>query len=148
MARLITYEEDELISNQDLLVGVDSNDSNNTKLYKLDLLKNFIRGYKVYSAILNQSGTNAPVATILENTIGDIVWTRNSSGTYYGTLAAAFPSAKYITQMPISGFDSYVFDGGGGDPYWYYRNNSDSVVLLCNNDNILQNTPVEIRVAL
>ena len=30
--------------------------------------------YKVYTAILNQSGTNAPVATVLENTIGSMVW--------------------------------------------------------------------------
>jgi len=30
--------------------------------------------YLSYVALLTQSGTNAPVATVLENTIGDIVW--------------------------------------------------------------------------
>mgnify|MGYP006274616671 CR=1 FL=1 len=30
--------------------------------------------YKVYSALLTQTGTNAPVATILQNTIGSMVW--------------------------------------------------------------------------
>ena len=30
--------------------------------------------YLVYSATLTQSGTNAPVATVLQNTIGSMVW--------------------------------------------------------------------------
>ena len=33
----------------------------------------------------------APVATVLENTIGNIVWTRNGVGDYRGTLSGAFP---------------------------------------------------------
>lgn len=48
---------------------------------------------KVYRATLTQSGTDAPVATVLENSIGAIVWTRYSDGTYVGTLTNAFPSA-------------------------------------------------------
>lgn len=39
--------------------------------------------YKVYTALLTQSGTNAPVATILENTLGFVPsWTRTAAGTY------------------------------------------------------------------
>lgn len=50
---------------------------------------------RVYTAILNQTGTGAPVATVLHNTLeGDIVWTRIGSGQYRGTLAGAFPAAK------------------------------------------------------
>jgi hypothetical protein len=49
------------------------------------------RPYKVYTALLSQSGTDAPVATVLENTLGgDIVWTRDMAGQYTGTLADAF----------------------------------------------------------
>jgi hypothetical protein len=41
------------------------------------------RPYKVYTALLTQTGTNAPVATILENTLGvTITWYRDSAGTY------------------------------------------------------------------
>ena len=41
------------------------------------------RPYKVYTALLTQSGTNAPVATVLENTLGEEpVWTRVSLGSY------------------------------------------------------------------
>jgi hypothetical protein len=39
--------------------------------------------YKVYTAILNQSTNNAPVATVLQNTIHpDLTWGYNASGRY------------------------------------------------------------------
>ena len=56
--------------------------------------------YKVYTALLNQSGTNAPVATVLENTLGGtVVWTRNSTGLYTGTLAGVFTANKTWTSI-------------------------------------------------
>ena len=52
-------------------------------------------GTRVYRALLTQTGTNAPVATVLENTLGGtVVWTRDSTGIYIGTLLGAFPSNK------------------------------------------------------
>lgn len=55
---------------------------------------------QIYTAILNQSGTNAPVATVLHNTLGfngeTIVWTRLSTGKYLGTLTGKFPENKTI----------------------------------------------------
>lgn len=51
--------------------------------------------YLVYTALLTQSGTDAPVATVLENTLGGtVVWTRNDTGIYTGTLAGAFTENK------------------------------------------------------
>ena len=51
--------------------------------------------YKVYTALLTQTGTNAPVATVLENTLGnDIIWSYSGTGSYLGTLAGAFTSQK------------------------------------------------------
>ncbi len=50
--------------------------------------------YKVYTALLTQSGTDAPVATVLENTLGDIVWTRTGVGQYSGTLIGGFTTDK------------------------------------------------------
>ena len=48
-------------------------------------------GAKVYRALLSQSGTAAPVATVLENTLGgDVVWSRADAGNYYATLNSAF----------------------------------------------------------
>ena len=53
--------------------------------------------YKSYVALISQSGTAAPTAIVLENTIGDIVWSFQSTGEYFGTLTGAFPSGKVIT---------------------------------------------------
>lgn len=53
------------------------------------------RGYKIYTALLSQSGTSDPTVTVLgSNQIGTIVWTRNSTGNYTGTLTGAFTSNK------------------------------------------------------
>ena len=52
----------------------------------------FTLPYDNYVALISQTGTADPTAIVLENTLGDIVWTRNSIGTYYGTLTSAFPS--------------------------------------------------------
>ena len=55
------------------------------------------RPYKVYTAIIQQSGTNAPVATVLENTLGGtLVWGRTSAGVYTGTLTGAFAFNKTV----------------------------------------------------
>jgi hypothetical protein len=39
--------------------------------------------YKSYVAIVNQSGTNNPTVSVLENTIGTMTVTRNAVGVYY-----------------------------------------------------------------
>ena len=52
-------------------------------------------GYRVYTALLTQTGTNAPVATVLENTLGGtVVWSRTGTGVYRGILTGAFTSDK------------------------------------------------------
>lgn len=49
---------------------------------------------KIYKATLTQSGTNAPVPTIMINTIGTIVWSRAATGVYLATLTGAFTIDK------------------------------------------------------
>lgn len=69
-------------------------------------------GPKVYRALLTQTGTDAPVATVIENTLGgEVVWTRGNLGTYAGTLANAFTADK--TFVNIQG-DLAVGDWDGG----------------------------------
>lgn len=105
------------------------------------------RPYKAYVALLTQSGTNAPVATVLENTIGTVVWTRVSPGIYNGTLADNFPIDKTFITTPTGGLDADVLNGGGGSPYSIFRV-SDNYITVNNvgGDGQLNNTPVEIRV--
>lgn len=47
-----------------------------------------VKPYKVYTVLISQSSTNAPVVTtLLENTFtGTITWTRTSAGRYLGTI--------------------------------------------------------------
>ena len=96
-------------------------------------------GYKSYVALLSQTGTAAPTAIVLENSLGDIVWTRNSIGIYYGTLTGAFQSAKTFARVnPSVNFGTTVS---------CYRLN-DNVILLTSvaSDSQLSLNPVEIRV--
>jgi hypothetical protein len=66
-------------------------------------------GYKVYKALLTQTGTDAPVATILENTLGNVVWTRDNVGSYKATLTGGFTINK--TGISIgSNFNFNVLD--------------------------------------
>lgn len=64
--------------------------------------------YLVYTALLSQSGTDAPVATVLQNTLGGtVVWARVSDGYYTGTLAGAFPTGRticFLTNGYLLGF--------------------------------------------
>lgn len=59
-----------------------------------------INGVKVYRALLTQTSTNAPTATVLENSLGGtVVWTRSVQGVYVATLTGAFPSGKTMVTM-------------------------------------------------
>ena len=52
---------------------------------------------KVYRALLTQTNTDPPTATVLENTLGGtVVWTYNAEGTYIGTLADAFSTSTVV----------------------------------------------------
>lgn len=70
-------------------------------------------GLKVYRVLLNQAGTAAPVATILENTLGATpVWAHAGTGYYTITLNGAFPLAKTFFGIFNSG------SGGAGSSYF------------------------------
>lgn len=70
----------------------------NGVIYKLNG-NNYEKTPKVYKALLTQSATNVPTATVLENTLGEIVWSRSSDGTYIGTLTGAFPENRTFAQI-------------------------------------------------
>jgi hypothetical protein len=57
--------------------------------------------YKLYVAIISQSGTADPVVNVMFNTIGEIVWSRVAVGIYNGTLLNAFTLNKTQVTMPV-----------------------------------------------
>ena len=106
--------------------------------------------HKIYTALLTQSGTSSPTASILENTIGNIVWTRGSEGYYVGTLTSAFVTDKTFVILGNTN------DGDGSSSGFRSKisnNSTDNVEIVINEyntanyiDGALLNTPVEIRV--
>lgn len=91
--------------------------------------------YAVYTALLSQSGTDAPVATVLENTLGGIVvWSYSDVGEYFGTLAGVFVLNKtFVIAAVLNGYA--------------YIDNVDAVGIFSGDGNdVLDGTAIEIRV--
>ena len=104
-----------------------------------------IPNYKVYTALVSQTGItfdNTNVV-VLENTLGGtIVLTYNSPGNYIGTLSGAFPEEK--TWFPLqSGYPGGLRFGWNNINSMYLQT-FDSAGNASN--NLLYNTPIEIRV--
>jgi hypothetical protein len=104
------------------------------------------RPYKVYSALVSQTGTSAPTAVILENTLnGTPVFSYVNSGEYLLTLSGAFPQLKYFSPSPVSYYNSTP--GDGVVTYFWFRENDNSVRIGCiEGDGELNSAPIEIRV--
>ena len=102
--------------------------------------------YKVYTALLTQSGTDAPVATVLENTLGgDIVWSRGGEGYYIATSSGLFTIDKTVVFIEPS--SNLAITG-----YFQVNNKTintveiATVVTIGTADNGLYKTSIEIRV--
>lgn len=105
--------------------------------------------YKVYTALLSQSGTDAPVATVLENTLGgDLAWTRISDGVYNATLSVAFVENKTFLNLSYN----HGNDATGSAIGLVFRVNQNTIQLETGiigdikADSLLIDTPIEIRV--
>lgn len=83
--------------------------------------------------------TGAPVATVLDNTIGNIYFTYYEPGDYFANLLNGFPYDKTTVFMQGQNFIQVV-------------NNLDYIEMVTRdstgtlNDDLLDNTPIEIRV--
>jgi hypothetical protein len=70
-------------------------------------------GIKVYRATITQTGTAAPVATVLENSLGATpTWARTGVGTYTVNTSSLFTSGKTVTQFHQSTSSSGGFHLG------------------------------------
>jgi hypothetical protein len=64
--------------------------------------------YKVYTALLTQTGTDAPVATVLENTLGEeIIWVRNDVGDYQADCSLLVDTEGYADNKAFSNIFGY-----------------------------------------
>lgn len=108
--------------------------------------------YKVYTALLTQTGTNAPTAEVLENTLGgDIVWIRDDVGYYIGEFSGISPTKTTV----IVGNSTTAFQQDAVLIVTGVSNGSLelgtslinlSIADFVSEDDKLSNTPLEIRV--
>lgn len=107
-----------------------------------------IQKYKSYVALISQSGTSAPTVTVIHNDIGNIVFSRDTVGTYRATLPGAFPANKTFipnAKYAISGEEAIHL----GVAYYRVDNNYigfNSYFNANEEDGILQGESLEIRV--
>ena len=102
--------------------------------------------YDTYVALLSQTGTSTPSASVAHNTFSStIVWTRTSAGKYIGTLTGAFPVNKTIITLGS-------FDKTWGEDVRAYRVDNDKIAVESGtttdfiNDGVLSNLPIDIKV--
>jgi hypothetical protein len=107
-----------------------------------------IKPYKVYTALLTQTGTDAPVATVLENTLGGApAWSYDSVGYYKLTLTNAFNGNIMVRVGNEADTDIYCISFPNS-----YTNNeinlfTSSLTNIGGGDNdLLNKTSIEIRV--
>lgn len=86
--------------------------------------------YLVYTAYLSQTGTDAPVADVLENTLGGtVVWARDGVGQYKGTLAGAFTTGKTVIpgfNYPTGNLMGFIYSSTPADHYYSWSINADT----------------------
>ncbi len=92
---------------------------------------------KVYVALLTQTGTDAPVATIIKNTLGgEIFWEYAGVGSYSGTLEGAFTLNKTnLGNSTASQLNTLVEADGSGDNSWQiFRTDADIIEIKTYSD--------------
>ena len=128
----------------DKLFGSDSNGDQK----QFDMSNFGTSTYKVYTALLTQTSTNAPTAVVLENTIGNITFNYNGIGSYDMILTGEFLANK--TWIVAGSAD--INAGGGDFATLDARRFDDDTIRLITYDNfslaneMLVNTSIEIRV--
>jgi len=148
MATITAYPVNNTPKASDLLLGtkvptINSDEqpiTNNVTIASVAAFANtYNLGYTVYTALLTQAGTAAPVATILQNTTGGtFTWTRQSAGNYTVTASTAlFTVNKTI-----------VFGNQGNEinDKFQWNRTSDTTLDLIVYENRLNNGAFEIRI--
>ena len=132
--------------------GIQNNDTITVALQKIDnefgsittTTTTTVAPYKIYRALLTQTGTNIPTAIVLENTIGNIVWSRPVQGAYMGILIGAFTTNATSILNNVTGHFSVAS----------YSASVDSVILSTRNftggaiDSAMTNMTIEIKVEI
>jgi len=137
---------DEIVGGQQMVINFNNN--NQTIDFPAETGTLALSRYTSYVATLTQSGTNAPVATVLENTTGQtITWAYGLDGYYIGSYSSTFDPQKTIV---LTGSSPYFYQGivvGAA-----VGSTNDIIILSTKNgssnyvNGALLNTAIEIRI--
>ena len=95
-----------------LVVAVPENAVNSQGPQQLYGLNYTLSIPKIYRASFVQLTDEVPTFTVMENTLGSIVWTKPSAGKFIGTLVSAFTASKTFVIVSLAsqsaGFARYI----------------------------------------
>lgn len=133
------YPFDTTLTGDEYVIGTEPTGppQNQTRNYKLSELKDYVLGYSSYVATLTQSGTNAPVATVMNNDLGTITYERNSAGSYSVLSDGLFTNNKTV-----------VLIGDTNDKANTYLElvNEDEIIIDTTSDSTMTKMSIEIRI--
>ena len=151
MATLTAYPTNSTPKASDLLLGtkvptINSDEqpiTNNVTIASVAAFANtYNLGYTVYTALLTQAGTAAPVPTILQNTTGGtFTWTRQSAGNYTITASTALFTANKTIVFVNNGSNA-----ASTDVIKWNRTSDTTITLIPTVDGQFTNGSFEIRI--
>ena len=122
--------------------GETKNLTKNFTVSQIAAFANVTAAYTVYTALITQASSAAPIATILQNTTGDtLTWARTGAGTYTVTSSTAlFTADKTAVFLNV----------GNGEPnqMLMWTRTSSSVITLTTNgsDDRITGGSFEVRI--
>lgn len=116
----------------------------------LEDVRDYVSPYKVYTALLTQSGTSAPTAVVLENTLGfEVIWGRESAGKYSAGGFTQDKTTVFFTRNPVDmsekSFGYFAHEDSAVIIWSYNQSNALSDNILCDGDFYTKSL-IEIRV--
>lgn len=124
--------------------GLDDNESNGFQLYQA--FRKVTRPYNVFSALVSQSGTSAPVVTVLENTTGAIFTAVRVGAGIYRFNASDDVIILGQTSLNIGTLTNPLRGSAGSipDENYFDVNTTDDSDLFA--DDVLSSTLIEIKI--
>lgn len=131
-----------------LVVALNSAFTTNTaQQLAIEALENGGQPYKVYRALLTQTGSEDPTAVILENTLGEsVIWKRSTTGGYTAEKTSGFDTTKTF-------YNTNGFASTNVQLFSFVNTFNNKLVINIRDiignlpiDDQLSNTPIEILV--
>ena len=134
--------------NNALVLALNSAFTTNTaQQLVIEALENGGQPYKVYRALLTQTGSEDPTAVILENTLGEsVIWKRSTTGGYTAEKTSGFDTTKtFYNTNGFATINVQLFSFVNTVNNKWVINIRDIISDLPMDDQ-LSNTPIEILV--